>query len=443
MQKIIILTVFSLTFILSIVSLPNTVGATGASLYFSPNSGTFFVGSTFDISIFVNTGENDINVVKIDLKFDPKKVQIASPTTGRSFISVWIAQPTYSNIEGTASFQGGAPSPGINTSGGLVSTITFRAIAPGETAIYFLNSSEVLLNDGKGTNILTSTARGVYGFTIPPPEGPKVFSSTHPDQNKWYKNNSPTFSWGKEEGIADFSYSIDQDFSGVPDNISEGDHTSVSYTDIKDGIWYFHIKAKKGNSWGGISHYLVQIDTTPPASFNIDFEPKLKSPVMTSREPIVYFITTDALSGIDHYELKTIDFSEIQKGETGFFTEVASPYKLPTLKTGEHEIVVRAFDVAGNRQDSSKRIEVIPIDKLFYITKKGISVWIFFFPWRQVLLILASLVILILIISFLWWRKQKSLAKEKEKLKAIKERVEQNGEEFQKKLYGEKEGKTK
>jgi len=430
---------FVVSFILSGFTLSLlTIKAEGASLYFSPNAGTFFVGSTFDVSIFVNTGGNDINAVRVDLKFDPKKLQIASPTTGRSFISVWIAQPAYSNIEGTASFKGGIPSPGINTSAGLVSTITFRAIAPGETAIYFSDSSEVLLNDGKGTNVLSSTGRGVYNIAIPPPEGPRVFSSTHSDQNKWYKNNNPTFSWEKEEGVTDFSYSINQDFSGVPDNISEGDQTSISYTDLEDGIWYFHIKAKKGGVWGGVSHYIVQIDATPPADFTIDFEPKLKSPVMTSQEPVVSFITTDSLSGIEHYELKTIDFGKTKSGENGFFTEVISPYKLPILSIGEHEIVVRAFDAAGNWQDNSKRIDVIPLGKLFYITKSGIGIWIFFFPWRQILSILAILVLLILILSFLWWRKQKSLAERKEKLKEIKERTEKNGEEFQKRLYGQK-----
>jgi len=105
----------------------------GASLYLSPGNGTFFVGSTFDVSIFVNTGGNNVNAVKVDLKFDPRKIQIASPTAGKSFIEVWISPPVYSNVDGTASFQGGVPSPGINTSSGVVSTITFRAIAPGET----------------------------------------------------------------------------------------------------------------------------------------------------------------------------------------------------------------------------------------------------------------------------------------------------------------------
>ena len=102
--------------------------ADNASLYLSPQSGTVFIGSTFDVSVFLNTNNNNVNAVKVDLKFDPTKLQVANPVAGKSFIAVWIAQPTFSNQEGTLTFQGGVPSPGINTSSGLVSTITFRAI---------------------------------------------------------------------------------------------------------------------------------------------------------------------------------------------------------------------------------------------------------------------------------------------------------------------------
>lgn len=420
--------------IFSLVVVPSAKGE-GASLYLSPNSGTFFVGSTFDVSIFVNTGGNNVNAVKVDLKFDPKKLQIASPTAGKSFIAVWVSQPSYSNIEGTASFQGGAPSPGINTSSGLVSTLTFRAMNPGETIISLLDSSQVLLNDGKGTDILSSWGQGIYILKIPPPAGPKVFSPTHPDQNKWYKNGSPSFSWEKESGVTDSSYTIDHNFYGMPDNISEGSHDSVSYTDLEDGIWYFHVKAKKGGAWGGISHYLVQIDATPPAAFSLVFEPALKSPVLTSKEPIVSFITTDALSGLDHFELKAIDLRKtLEKKDTGFFVEVDSPYRLPRLDAGEYEIVVRAFDQAMNFRDASERIDVIPIEKAFYITKRGINIWAIFLNWRKVTLILIPLIILILIIVFRWQKIYRLVYQRKKRLGEVKEKAEKDREKLKEKL---------
>lgn len=430
--RILLFLIISITCFLGI---PRFTAAAGASLYFSPNGGTFFVGSTFDVSIFVNTGGNDINAVKIDLKFDPKKIQIASPTAGKSFISVWIAQPTYSNIDGKASFQGGMPSPGINTSAGLVSTVTFRVVAPGETSVYFLESSKILLDDGKGSNVLTSLSKGVYALTIPPPEGPKIFSSTHPDQNKWYRNNNPTFSWEKEPLVTAFSYNVSQSFYDEPDNISEGNHTSISFTDLKDGIWYFSVKARKDGVWGGVSRYIVQIDATPPAIFEILFEPILKSVVSISREPIIRFITTDALSGIDHYEFRHIDLTGEEK-EEGFFIEVSGPYKLPTLSLGEHDILVRAFDMAGNWRDSAKKLEVIPIDRLIYVTKKGVYIWTILFSWRKVFLLLIILLILVLTLLYLWWKSHGVWRERKKSWEEKTEKAKKEEEEIKRKLYG-------
>jgi len=418
-------------FLLIGLVLPLTAKAAGASLYFSPNSGTFYVGSTFDVSIFLNTGGENVNAVQADLKFDPTKLQIASPTAGKSFISVWVSQPTYSNIEGTASFQGGIPSPGINTSAGLISTITFRAIDPGETTILFSDSSRVLLDDGKGTDILTSRGRGVYTLRIPPPEGPKVFSSTHPDQNKWYKNNNPTFSWEKEEGVTDFSFSLDFDPQGIPDNISEGDGTSISFTGLEDGIWYFHVKAKKADVWGGTSHYLVRIDSTSPASFQIEVSP---SPETSLSQPVVSFITTDALSGFDHFEIKVIDITPGREDrEISFFIEAASPYKLPALEVGKYMIVVRAFDKAGNWRDESVKIKIIP--KGIGLTREGIYLFEIFLSWWLIILAVILILILVAFVLIRWLKKQKRVREGvKQKLRQRERKLKEDGKKIKVKV---------
>ena len=427
--------VFPILFITIVLSFWGTsfVNAASASLYLSPNSGTFFVGSTFDVSVFVNTGDNNINAVQVDLKFDPKKLQIASPTAGSSFISVWISQPTYSNTEGTASFKGGIPSPGLNTSAGLVSTVTFRATTPGETTIYFSDSSRVLLDDGKGTNILTSIGRGVYTLSIPPPEGPEVFSPTHSDQNKWYKNNNPTFSWVKEEGVLNFSFSLDHDPQGIPDSIPKEEFNSISYAGLKDGIWYFHVKAQKGGVWGGTSHYLVQIDTTPPAAFTPNVYPSTKT---SDSQPIISFITTDALSGFDHFETKAIDITPNKKGqEAGFFVEAVSPYKLPNLFIGKYLLVIRTFDKAGNWRDESINIEIIP--EGINVTKQGISFSGLFLPWWQIALLILLIIILFGRFSIYRLKKQQKLRIElKQRLEEREKKLKEEVEEIKTKTEG-------
>ena len=403
--------VFCLTLIPCL--LPQSAKAAGASIYFSPSSGTFTVGSTFDVSVFINTGGEDVNAVEINVKFDPKKLQVASPTAGRSFIEVWVSQPTYDNVKGEIIFLGGIPSPGINTTAGLVSTLTFRVIAPGETAVLFSEYSRVLRNDPEGTNILTSMGRAVYNLVIPPPAGPKVFSLTHADTNKWYKDNNPTFCWEKEEGITDFSYSFDRDSMGIPDNVSEGDHTCVSYSEVGDGIWYFHVKVKKDGIWGGTSHYSVQIDASPPAIFTPTIEPALRT---IERQPLIFFITTDALSGISYYELKYINITPGREEEAvGFFSEVSSPHKLPALEIGKYLVVVMAYDMAGNWREGNVKIEIL--SEGFFFSGKGIHYRQFIIPWWFLILIL--IITLIIILRFLWKEYRSIFEKRKIKLEKM------------------------
>ncbi len=330
----------------------------GATLYMSPGSGSFFVDSTFSVSIFVNTGGQDINAVKVGIKFPPDKLQIVSPTAGKSFISVWVSQPEFSNIDGIMNLTGGLPSPGINTSSGLVTTIIFRVKRPGEANVEFIDSSKILKNDGQGTNVLNSLIGGRYTLLVPPPEGPIVTSLTHPDKNNWYSDPNPVFSWTKDEGVDEFSYEFNRQPRSVPDNVSEGSHMIQEYSKITDNIWYFHVRARK-TTWGGTTHFPVLIDTTPPASFI----PKLDSKTITEiQRGNIYFVTTDNASGIDHYELKIEKLDDIQQSNvTPFFFEISSPYRLPSLNVGNYKITVRAYDKTSNWIDESVTLKVIAV----------------------------------------------------------------------------------
>lgn len=351
-----------------------------ASLYLAPSGGTFFVGSTFSVSIYLNTKGNKINAVEIDLKFPPDILQVTTPTAGESFISEWIVPPAYSNIGGTISFKGGIPG-GIVTTAGLVSTITFRAKSPGKAEVEFLDSAKVLLADGKGTPIFTTNVGGVYEILVPPPEGPKISSSTHPDPGIWSLNSSPSFSWEKEEKVTDFSYSFSQNPQENPDTISEGDQTFKSYEEIEDGIWYFHLRAKKEGIWGKTSHFAVRIDTSPPQKF----EPK--ADVFAG---FIYFETKDFHSGIDYYEISVINISQSPTAAP-FFVEATSPFKIPLREPGKYSVIVRAYDRAGNYQIAEIRFQML--SSFFSIGEGGIQLRGIFFPRWLIFLILFILII--------------------------------------------------
>lgn len=394
--------------LLSSSRVPPTASAqNGASFYVSPASGSFAAGSTFTVSIFVNTGGRNVNAVEADLRFPPDKLQVVSPTAGSSFVAVWVAQPTYSNALGTLNFKGGIPSPGINTSAGLISTVTFRVRAIGMAPITFTDQSKVLLDDGKGTNILTTTAGATYNLILPPPEGPLVSSPTHSDQSRWYRNANPVFTWQRDPEIRGFSYILNQEPIDIPDDISDGSVTLVSYKNVGDGTWFFHIKALGPTGWGGVTHYAANIDTTPPAAFPIEITPRARTVV---RQPVIFFNTTDQTSGIDHFEIKLLkvglpgvateeEIKEAQQQLTPFFIETGSPYRSPLLGRGTYDVIVRAYDKAGNAREGTRKLKIVtavftPFGGEGFLIRGGVIL-----TWSWFWIILGGLIILLLYLA--------------------------------------------
>jgi hypothetical protein len=340
--------------------------AEAATLSLSPSSGTFEVGSTFDVSIMLNTEGQSVNAVKASLSFPADSLQIASPSAGQSIVGIWASPPSFSNSAGTISLEGGFPD-GSNVTNGLITKITFRVKSTGTAIVKFKDDSKVLLDDGKGTGALSQTNNGIYTLTLPPPAGPEVVSETHPDQSRWYNNTSAVLRWADiDPSLAEkYSYTLSDDPTEIPDDVSEGDKNSVVYKNLSDNRHYFHIKALNENGvWGGTTHYALNIDSTPPADFSLDIFPS-KSTVR--RNPVIQFSTTDILSGIDHYELKIVslnnenyivaDMQESQK----MFIEAGSPYLSPNLEIGNYDVIVRAYDAVGNYRESTQRLKIANI----------------------------------------------------------------------------------
>lgn len=383
-----------------------------AALLLSPRIETVLVGSTFDVSIFLNTQRNSINTIELNLKFSPDKLSIVKPSEGKSFVSIWLEAPTYSNTKGTAKFMGGIPE-GIITESGLVTKITFKAKTTGRAIVEVLPTSKVLAADGLGTNILSEFGRGIYTINPRPPEGVRVFSETHPSESEWYNNNSPILTWEKDPGITDFSFELDNKPLTIPDSIPDAQDTIKFYENLNDGLWYFHIKAKKGGMWGSATHFLLHIDTTPPAPF----EPKIE--VLTATiisRALVSFSTTDSLSGVDHYEVGVIDKTE-PPSVSPAFVEAQSPYQLSNFISGDLRVIVRAIDRAGNIRDESVDVYV-PSSFLSFIQDNAI---IFF---------ILTLLILFSWIIFHYFSEHKIIVRLKRVFRLLKkEREVHNGED--------------
>lgn len=387
--------------------------AQAANFSLSPSSGTYTVGSTFEVSVLVDTQNQEINALQMQLSFPADKLQLVSPSAGSSIIEIYTTPPRFDNSAGRVEIVGGIPN-GINVKSGLVSKLTFRVKGLGSASLRFTGESQILLNDGRGTNVMDNTFGATYKLELPPQQGPIVVSDTHPDQEVWYANSSVSLKWDIGfEPAESYSYTISDNPSDTPDDTPEPSGTSVSYKQVSDGINYFHIKAFRDGRWGGVSHYGLKIDKIPPAEFVVAALPSVRTNVPN---PIFEFRTTDSLSGMDHYEIKIVPLKV--DGRDGaipteqLFIETESPYKAENLPYGSYDVIVRAYDKAGNIRESIRRLEIS--DSYFwFMTQDGVVLpFKQFLSWPMLIGVLLLLLLILLILAYII-RKWYKLAHEK------------------------------
>jgi len=333
--------------------------ANAATLFLSPANGSYSVGQTFSVSVYVSSVDQAMNAVSANISFPSNLLQVVSLSKTNSIVTNWVQEPSFSNTSGTINLEGIVLNPGYQGNSGRIITITFKAKSAGTAEVVFTSSS-VLANDGLGTNILTNigkaqfiiksttiTEPGAGEATTPTPKAGtpqaiKIQSPTHPDSNSWYQDTNPKFTWSLSEDITKIAFTLDQKASTVPNKVADRLITSYQYQDLKEGVWYFHLQAKNDLGWGDVSHFKVQIDKTPPESFKISID---NNGDETNPQPYLSFETKDALSGIDHYEIQIGDQpiikvlpQEIKNGK----------YQIPATAPNTYQLIIKAVDKAGN-----------------------------------------------------------------------------------------------
>ncbi len=188
------------------------------------------------------------------------------------------------------------------------------------------------------------------------PKAIPIESPTHPDQNKWYQNNSPVFSWQLSPEIEKIAFSLDQKPSGVSSLIVRELVTSYQYQNLKEGIWYFHFQGKNQDGWGEVSHFRIQIDQTPPEPFTFEID---NNGDPTNPQPFLILEAKDNLSGIDFYEIKI--------GESTYLVKAQdlkdNRWQIPITPYGEYLVSVTAFDKANNsRSAEPKKLKIEPLE---------------------------------------------------------------------------------
>jgi hypothetical protein len=361
-----------------------------ANLFFSPAQQSILEDSEFDVSLYLNTNGGSINTMELTVQFPPDKLTLVKPSAGTSLIQLWVEPPSYSNKDGVVRFVGVIPN-GVATKSGLISTLTFRAIGIGNAPISIKANSRILANDGLGSQVETGFGRATIEITPKPPEGVPIFSETHPFSNEWKNNTNAIFGWETAVTSTDFSYILDDKPFTVPDNEPESANLTASFENLNEGLWYFHIKSRRLGVWGAPTHYLVRIDSSPPAAFTpkVDY---LKTSFWDRTPPkaLLSFFTTDHLSGVDHYEVAIID-TDADSFVSPVFIQTESPYQLPTDYSESFRVIVRAIDRAGNIRDESIDIVNAPS-----------SVRMIFDNIQMILFLVLLSILLLIIIHYLW-----------------------------------------
>jgi len=166
-----------------------------------------------------------------------------------------------------------------------------------------------------------------------------------PSPGNWTNNSKPSFTWifsDKDSTVGGFQWEMDNSsiFDSVDFDSGQVSSTDLSYipdNPIPDGTWYWRVRTLDSDGdWGPFSDSRVlRMDTRPPEPF----QPVADPPGWTNRTIQLIFNTTDSGVGLSHYEV------EIDGDSQGTQT---SPFTLPILSDGEHNITVKAYDLLWN-----------------------------------------------------------------------------------------------
>lgn len=329
--------------------------ARAAVLRLTPGTGVYTTGGTFTVSVVVDSAGKSINAAEGTLSFDADQLSVVSASRGNSIFSLWVTEPAFSNSAGTVSFSGGSPA-GYSGSAGTVMSVTFRAKTAGTARLTF-SQGAVLANDGKGTNVLTNMSSASYTIgaanTTPQaevieyvapantPKAPVITSSTHEDPAAWYQAKTATLSWTLPAGITAVRTLLDNRPSSVPTRVYDNPISTITLTDLPEGVSYFHLQFQNEDGWGAVGHYRLAVDTERPA----DFQVSLPNDVDPGNPEQTLLVTaTDTVSGIATYQIK------IDNNDAFTYTDEERDGRLtlPALTPGYHAVIIEAVDGAGN-----------------------------------------------------------------------------------------------
>jgi len=260
---------FLISFLFFIFLLSPIYYAKAANIGFSPSSASYQTGDTINVKVYVGTDSKSINAISATVKFPSDILSLTSISKVGSIINLWAQEPSFSNGDGVASFEGVVLNGYTGNAGNAV-TLVFKAKKNGTANLSF-NSASVLANDGNGTEVLYS--KGTGSLNISPAKEVEVApikkETTTPVTKKEIapvkvvakdttivvseiKNNTSKYSPNKflitsPQPVADKSYSIQIDSMSQIIWTDDGTHIFQAPV-LENGIHTIKVRAVDMNS---------------------------------------------------------------------------------------------------------------------------------------------------------------------------------------------------
>jgi len=342
-----------------------------ADIFVTVDKNNVVENQTFSVSLYTNTKGVSINNIEGVLSFPKDYLGVDSVSSNGSIFSLWVEQPTFSNTNGSVSFNGGLPTPGYFGAKGKIISVVFRAKKAGTASIFF-PSANIYADDGLGTDVLSNkngTTVTISPYQVPTttkeavvvdklPILPVISSIQMSNSETWYSLNQAKFSWNLPVDVT----SVQVLLGSFPDSIP-----TVTYTpaideklinDLSDGVRYLHVRFKNNSGWGKTAHRKIKIDNTSPV--NLNFTNSITADDLISLK----ISSEDKTSGLSKYKISIDGVSVLENLIKDNPTEII----LPAVKSGNHEVAVFAYDKAGNVTEKTETIS-FPIIKAPEITK--------------------------------------------------------------------------
>lgn len=274
--------------------------------------------------------------------------QTAVTVTGLDLSAPMVAQPQVTLNENktsaTVTWTVTDIVDGVQGSG--VGTVTFagNVVAPNENGVYIANVSD----NGNYTVVAADNAGNSTSETVAVTGIDKIAPTiqTTSDNSAWKKEHTVTFGVNDENsGVAAVKVTRD----GAEISCTEGD-TEYSFTADQNGTYVISASDMAGNQAVPVSVVITTVDATPPEAPKLMKDEKAVNLYDAQTGKEIYDTDTKATFTVS-YQKATEGQSPVSvkmKLDNAEFTTLTEQTMKLTLKAGEHTVVLKTVDAAGN-----------------------------------------------------------------------------------------------